>query len=174
MVLSEITEENTVMISAPRNALQNPVTSNPSKNEEANQKSNPLITSTESPNVTIVIGNVNNTKTGFTSALSNPSTSAAIIAAYHPEIEIPGTTSAIMRSTKALISQRTNTMIIHANNKDYGKSIRPFFSKIKPSLRSPKITFSTCSFGNSENFFCNNTTEVLFCARKISIICPRM
>jgi len=67
-------------IKAPKNALKNPSTSNPFMNVLKNQKRNPFITSVNKPNVSSVIGNVNNIKIGLNSKPTTPHKNARISA----------------------------------------------------------------------------------------------
>ena len=61
-----------------KNAVQKLETEKPSTSEETNINTNALSTSRNNPKVTTVKGSVNKTKMGFTTALANPSRSAAI------------------------------------------------------------------------------------------------
>ena len=64
----------------PSKAGKNPETLKPSINEAANPNKAALITSVKRPNVRILIGKVNNIRTGRTTKFSNPNITDAITA----------------------------------------------------------------------------------------------
>lgn len=66
------------------NAVQKEFTLNPSTILEHNKIIPALITNKNNPNVSIVTGSVNRTKTGFTNTLSKPKTIATIRAVLKP------------------------------------------------------------------------------------------
>ena len=66
--------------SEPSSPARKPSTVKPSINEAAKINKNVLITTIKSPKVSMVIGNVSNTKSGRTNTFSKPSTNAAMIA----------------------------------------------------------------------------------------------
>lgn len=68
------------MSNAPRNAVQKESTTKPLMKVERNNKIKALITKIKSPSVRMLIGNVNTTNIGLTSALKRPRKSAVIIA----------------------------------------------------------------------------------------------
>jgi len=73
----------------PIRALPNPITSNPSRNEEAIKKTTALITKRKSPIDTRVTGRVRINSTGLTTKLSKPITKEAIKAEPNPLTIMP-------------------------------------------------------------------------------------
>ena len=63
-----------------KSAVQKEFTENPSTSLSQSKIIRAFITKRNSPSVTIVTGNVNKIKTGFTNKLSKPSTMATVIA----------------------------------------------------------------------------------------------
>ena len=72
------------------NATQNPSTPNPETKPSANKMITALITRRNNPKVTIVTGNVNSTRIGFTIKFKIANTSATIIAVPYPATLTPG------------------------------------------------------------------------------------
>ena len=71
-------------------AAKNPDTAKPSTKLSASKIIIAFITNKNKPKVTIVAGNVKNTKSGLTNIFSKAITIATIIAEPYPETETPG------------------------------------------------------------------------------------
>lgn len=97
---------------APNIAEPNPRISKPSKTPAQIHSTNPLISSENNPNVTIINGKEKNDSTGFNTAFKRPSTIAALSAVVKFRVVIPGNTEAIPTIATLLISQIKSNRII--------------------------------------------------------------
>lgn len=91
------------------NAVQKPDTLNPSTSRALNKIITALITNKNNPMVMIVAGNVKNTNTGRSTALSKPITAATNNAVVYPLTAIPGNTFANKTTSIVVI----NNLIIN-------------------------------------------------------------
>jgi len=92
-------------------AIKNPSTPNPLTNASASKIITALITSKNSPKVTIVTGNVNITKIGFTIKLRTAKTIATIIAVTYPATVTPGKNFANKTTATAVNRMRIKNFI---------------------------------------------------------------
>lgn len=86
------------------NAVQKPLTANPSKKWSANRMIKAFMTSKNNPKVTIVIGKVRITRIGFNMAFKSARTIATIIAPVKPATSTPGRNFAKMTTATAVNS----------------------------------------------------------------------
>lgn len=92
-------------------AIKNPSTPNPLTKASASKIITALITSKNSPKVTIVTGNVNITKIGFTIKFRIARTSATIIAVTYPATSTPGKNLASKTTATAVNRMRIRNFI---------------------------------------------------------------
>ncbi len=111
----------TETITDPMSAEGKPLTSKPSKNDAANINSKAFITKMNSPRVIIVIGRVNITKIGFTTAFKIPNTTAATVAVKTPSTSIPGTNRSIISRISATSKMREMKYIFEMVAQQYKK-----------------------------------------------------